>query len=367
MRRLRARVPSWWIGLVLVPWSPVGGWPVQPGDERMGLEERRGAHHLDELGCYVRPDAFGLRVVWVEPRSTGERLRLRRGDILAALNGTPLRQPLEFETLLFRGDSGRTCTLTVRRQGETLQATIRPIKRVLVAAPLGGGPVDDDPWHWAWEQTQPGHRPPWLWPGAPTEYCRELGCSVTWESSGIRFPSVPPGCTAALLGFRSGDLLVRVNDRPPGDLAQFMRALRGPERATYRIEARRGTTILVGAYQVIQGLPYPRDPLGPPPSPTAGMIGALGCQVQATPQGVVVLGVVPGQNAAALGLLPGDVVLAINRQRATTVEEFNLALASGRGRQRFFIDVARGPRLMRGSLRFAGEVLEVREPLRLED
>ncbi|UBV43643.1 S1C family serine protease [Deinococcus taeanensis] len=101
------------------PWGPFG-----PGDRGRGPWGARpgpdGRPDRDRFGQAGRP---GLTVVQVEPGSPGEQAGLRVGDILLALDGTPMRHPRELLGQI-RDRAGELLKLRVLRGGEEQDVTV---------------------------------------------------------------------------------------------------------------------------------------------------------------------------------------------------------------------------------------------------
>ncbi len=65
----------------------------------------------------------GIRITGVTPGSAAEKARLREGDILTAIDGEPIVDLKGYAAMLAARAPGQKVTLTLRRGGETMQAT----------------------------------------------------------------------------------------------------------------------------------------------------------------------------------------------------------------------------------------------------
>ncbi len=170
---------------------------------------------------------------------------------------------------------------------------------------------------------------------------------------GVVVSDVQPGSPAEDIGLSRGDVITHVDGRPvrsPQELRNTV-GLRSPNTDIDLKYVRNGTsteqTITLGSLEEgrahMEGRPAP----GIPEVAT----GIEGLQLQPLdqelrreldiprnlPDGVVVTGVDPRSEAAQLDLRPGDVILEVNRQSVSGVDEFNAAYDGERPRNLFLL------------------------------
>jgi serine protease Do len=63
----------------------------------------------------------GVVVYQVQPGSAAEKVGLRKGDVITALNGTPVNDPNAFRNTIAGTPPGTEITLTVKRIGREQQ------------------------------------------------------------------------------------------------------------------------------------------------------------------------------------------------------------------------------------------------------
>jgi S1-C subfamily serine protease len=76
------------------------------------------------FGARVAPQSGRLTVASVQKGSPAERAGLRAGDEIAALDGEPVRESVDFESRLLRKAAGQVVNLTLQRGDRSAQATV---------------------------------------------------------------------------------------------------------------------------------------------------------------------------------------------------------------------------------------------------
>ena len=173
------------------------------------------------------------------------------------------------------------------------------------------------------------------------------------QLEGVVVSDVQTGSPAEDAGLQRGDVITRVDKkavRTPQELRNAV-GLRSPNTEValeyVRNRNKQQISITLGSLEegraLLEGRPAPGVP--------EAASGVEGLQLQpldqevrrqldvpgSIRQGVVVTGVDPRSEAAHLNLQPGDVVLEVNRQPVSTVEEFNAAYDSDRSRNLFLL------------------------------
>ena len=173
-------------------------------------EVRRG-----RLGISMQdaPGREGAAIAQVQPDSPAERAGIRPGDVVTALNGRPIRASSELRAQLGVIPVGETVELRVLRGGET--RTIRTRIAEVESRHAAGG-----------------------------ERIAQLAGAVfvNAERSGARgkervvvVAAVEAETPAFLAGLRPGDLVIGVNRRRVGTVAELAKALAANERAALNV------------------------------------------------------------------------------------------------------------------------------------
>ncbi|MFA5192530.1 MAG: trypsin-like peptidase domain-containing protein [Verrucomicrobiia bacterium] len=76
------------------------------------------------FGAHVASQGGRLTVATVQKGSPAERAGLRTGDQITLLDGEPVRDVVDFDSRLLRKTAGQDVSLTLRRDGKSLQATV---------------------------------------------------------------------------------------------------------------------------------------------------------------------------------------------------------------------------------------------------
>jgi len=173
-------------------------------------EVRRG-----RLGISMQdlPGREGAEIVQVQPGSPAAAAGLRERDVVLAVNGRPIRGAAELRAQLGITPAGETIELRVQRGSETrtLRARIAEIEARHAAG---------------------GERIAQL-PGAAFAHAERQG--ARGRERVVLVAAVEAGSPAFRSGLRAGDLIVAVNRRRVGTLAELAEALEGAERAALAV------------------------------------------------------------------------------------------------------------------------------------
>jgi len=157
---------------------------------------------------------------------------------------------------------------------------------------------------------------------------------------GVLISSVEPGGAAQRAGIQRGDVITSVDGVPTDTTGRLRNAIaaKGAGKSV-QLELRRGGTAkqLTVELGALPDAAIPTEGKGPQPSSglgvelsplTAELAQRFGIERK---QGVVVVRVVPGSPAASAGLLPGDVLLELDKKKLNAPGDVKAALAAGKG------------------------------------
>ncbi|HWS56507.1 MAG TPA: PDZ domain-containing protein, partial [Pyrinomonadaceae bacterium] len=165
------------------------------------------------------PAARGALVSEVQPDSPAERAGVRRGDVITAVNGTPVADYNAFRNVIARTQPGTEVTLTVSRDGreQQLRATLAelPVERAEGERPAAGGE----------ENTSGGGRLGVTVEPLTAEAAARL--ELPRDTRGLLVTGLDPDGPAAEAGIRRGDLIQELNRRPVATREDLRAALAG--------------------------------------------------------------------------------------------------------------------------------------------
>jgi serine protease Do/serine protease DegQ len=168
------------------------------------------------LGIAMQPPvgiAEGAQIAEVEPNSPAAAAGLRKGDIVTALNGHPVRGPAELRARLGVVPAGDTVELKVQRGKETQMVKARI------------GEIDKG-------QAAGGQSLPELGGAALTEVEQR---GLRGKNRAVGVTAVEPGSPAFSHGVRPGDIIIGVNQRRVTSVQELAKALRGRGRIALNV------------------------------------------------------------------------------------------------------------------------------------
>lgn len=151
---------------------------------------------------------------------------------------------------------------------------------------------------------------------------------------GVLVSDVIDGDPADEAGIKAGDVIVRVGDRKvatPHDL-QFAVLRYEPGDKIPITLIRKGKTKTLSIIARKKDVAAAETEEGTDLQDTADLLDKLGLSLQETPQGVAVVGVVPGSKANAADLQRGDLILEVNHTEVESVRDVVKALRETKGR-----------------------------------
>ncbi|HYR34292.1 MAG TPA: Do family serine endopeptidase [Burkholderiales bacterium] len=162
------------------------------------------------LGIAMQPvvgGGEGALIAEVEPNSPASEAGIRKGDVVTALNGRPVRAPAELRARLGVVPAGESVELKVQRgkETQTLKAQI--------------GEID---------KTQAGGQPLAELNGAALAEVQRRG--LPGKDRALLVTKVDPGSPAFGHGIRQGDLIIGVNQRRVTTAQELAKALRATGR-----------------------------------------------------------------------------------------------------------------------------------------
>ncbi len=150
------------------------------------------------LGLRFRADLPGIVVASVDPDSPAEAAKIRPGDRVEAIDGRPVRDPIELETILLDHDAGDDLRLTVRTGDARREARV-----VLAVPPKPDGATLARKQFGLHLQELDG------------DLAERLRLAV---EEGLLVAGVEDDSPAAEVGFNVGDVLVQVDQHRASDL-----------------------------------------------------------------------------------------------------------------------------------------------------
>jgi serine protease Do len=177
---------------------------------------------------YKLPEVRGAEIASVEQGSPAAQAGLQVGDVVFALNGTPLRSGTDLTAGLGRMEPGDPAKLTIYRNGQPREITVRlgeferPDTRGRVAAPTGD-------------------RSEQLLGFSATALTPRIAQQLEIETqTGVVISNVQPGSPAQLAGVRQGLVILQVNGqavRRPEDVGRIAGQIRPGEVVSLRVRA----------------------------------------------------------------------------------------------------------------------------------
>src|SRR3982751_3016138 len=168
------------------------------------------------LGIAMQPPvgvSEGAQIAEVEANSPAAVAGLRKGDIVTALNGHPVRGPAELRARLGVVPAGETVELKIQRGKETqvVKARVAEIEKGQAAG---------------------GQSLPELSGAALTEVERR---GLAGKNRAVGVTAVEPGSPAFAHGIRAGDIIIGVNQRRVTTVQELGKALRASGRLALNV------------------------------------------------------------------------------------------------------------------------------------
>ncbi|OQP85125.1 serine peptidase [Rhizobium rhizosphaerae] len=181
-------------------------------------------------------DASGALVVEPQAGSPGEKAGIRKGDVVTAVNGDPVKGPRELARKIGGMQPGTTADVTLWRDGKSMDVKLN----VGTLPPADSEKAADD------QTGRNEDRKP-----SSEKALANLGISVTPsdDGAGVTISSVDPDSDAGDKGLKEGEKIVSVNNREvksADDVLKAMDAARkeGRTKALFQIQAEKGSRFI---------------------------------------------------------------------------------------------------------------------------
>lgn len=309
-----------------------GASEISPGQSARQQDEGRAW-----LGVGITDSPNGVTITSVEPGSPADEAQLFIGDIVTAIDGTPVESAEDVVDRVGTHAPGDVITLTVERRGAERDIEVT----------LGTWPEEDT----IVEPAVP----------APTRPRLEgrldfLGLQASITDEGLQIDSIDSGSPLAETDLQEGDVITAINDQPvldavrPGLLLNLFRddplvltVLRDGEEIEVTIDA-----------NLLEDLPemlpdwedmMPDWDEMPGYGPMMGMgnmfLSLLGVDLTLTDEGLSVGAVEDGSPAAEAGLQEGDLITAIDGVELTDLDMWEMMQALGESEGQVTLTVLR--------------------------
>ena len=172
-------------------------------------------------------DASGVLLAEILPDSPAERGGLRRGDVITEIDGTAFESLTEFRNKIADLDPGTETRLTVIRDGNERNVSVRL------------GSREEDPETAASEMEE---NYGWQLSPLTEEIASRLGAE---DITGVVVVNVYPGSPASNAGIQPGDVIVEVNRTPVESVPEVSEELSGTVGDALLLVWRRGRTLFL--------------------------------------------------------------------------------------------------------------------------
>ncbi|HEX8722995.1 MAG TPA: DegQ family serine endoprotease [Pyrinomonadaceae bacterium] len=229
------------VGINSQIFSPTGGnigiGFAIPSNMTRGVTEQlisKGRVRRGQLGVFVQgvtddiaqslgmKETKGVLVNSVQKGSAGERAGLQRGDIVTALNGTPVNDANELRNLVAATQPGTEVTLDLLRDGREQQVKVTLGELSASADRAGGGGGGEGGAEG--EQSEGGRLGITVAPLTPETAGR---FQLPRDKEGIVVTGVDPAGPAGEAGIQQGDLVEQANRRPVRTVEDLRAAIEG--------------------------------------------------------------------------------------------------------------------------------------------
>ncbi|MDK1375573.1 MULTISPECIES: Do family serine endopeptidase [unclassified Sinorhizobium] len=183
----------------------------------------------DSLGL---SEASGALVVEPQAGSPGEKAGIKKGDVVTALNGEPIKDPRDLARKVAAMRPGSSADVTLWRDGKSQSVKLE----------IGNLPNDAN------DSVQPKDEQSEQSPPASDEALADLGVTVTpsEDGTGVTISSVDPDSDAGDRGLKEGEKIVTVNNQDVKSADDILKVINnakkdGRTKALFQIETDDGS------------------------------------------------------------------------------------------------------------------------------
>jgi serine protease Do len=179
------------------------------------------------------PNQRGVAIAQVEPNSPAEKAGLKVGDVITAINGTPIEDVNEFRLQVAGFAPGTSIKLQVNRNGNIVNVPVT-LGEFNLEAEANGRPQGNMP-----SGGEKGALEGVTVQALNSDLRREL--QLPEGTTGVVITDLSDDSPAAQAGLQTGDVIVQVNHKPVNSVSDFNQAVRqGASRDSTLLLVKRG-------------------------------------------------------------------------------------------------------------------------------
>jgi serine protease Do len=179
------------------------------------------------------PNQRGVAIAQVEPNSPAEKAGLKVGDVITAINGTPIEDINEFRLQVAGFAPGTSIKLQVNRNGNIVNVPVT-LGEFNLEAEANGRPQGNMP-----SGGEKGALEGVTVQALNSDLRREL--QLPEGTTGVVITDLSDDSPAAQAGLQTGDVIVQVNHKPVNSVSDFNQAVRqGASRDSTLLLVKRG-------------------------------------------------------------------------------------------------------------------------------
>jgi serine protease Do len=182
------------------------------------------------------PVSRGILISDVKAGTPAAKAGFRRGDVVTKVDGRAVDSTGQFRNYVAGVGAGKKATFEIVREGQTMS----------IVAELGEMPADEGIASPSAPQSGPQSSAlDGLTLGELTPEARRAFGIPPEVQKGVVVQRLKPGSPAAEAGLRPGDVLLEVNRKPVGSVAEFEAAYRASGEKTLLLVHRKGATVFI--------------------------------------------------------------------------------------------------------------------------